>query len=172
MIPRPQGLCPMCKDGKKKTLINGVCTIHYWASKRQPLYKKKGSGIIVQDQDAISSPPPSELYQWYLDKIPCLAGKCMECGARIDKWIHLVAMSAIAHILPKDDFESIQCHDLAWLELGPSCGCHSRYDKSWHSASKMKVWPLVLERVQVLSPLIQPQERKKIPAILLPYMPA
>lgn len=79
--------------------------------------------------------------------------------------------SCQAHILPKRHFKSIETNPLNILVLGSGisgmCFCHDDYDHSWDKASKMRVWPIVVERFKLLSPLIAPEEYKFIPEILL-----
>jgi hypothetical protein len=98
--------------------------------------------------------------------------KCEECGKPIPRWIKLVWHSAQAHILPKSIFEDVMDAIENHMTLGPGCGCHSRFDKSWESASKMKIFPEAWRRVQLILPLIKTKEQlDKIPEIFLKPLP-
>lgn len=103
---------------------------------------------------------------------------CQECGAWIPEKIRQVGKKftlsgyrcATAHVLPKKEeygFPSI-AHVLDnRIFLGAGCGCHSKYDRSWEDAASMKIWPIALEKIKKLIPLIDPKERKNIPDIIL-----
>lgn len=100
-------------------------------------------------------------------KVISLKPYCMECGKVISQPFY---RAATAHILPKRKeygFPSIACHPDNFLILGASCGCHSRYDRSWEDAAKMKVFPLAIEKFKILYPLIAKSERKNISEVLL-----
>lgn len=164
-LPRRSGVCPLCNDGVNKPLIDGVCQVHYWGSRKTPLQRRRPERSTV--------PPwsvhiPSPKLRWYDDQVRLLTGHCLECGEPIHTFIREVAIGAVSHILPKNIFKSVQFHPLNWLELGPSCGCHTRWGKSWDSAAKMKVFPQALERFRQFEMDIIPKERSKIPAIFIP----
>lgn len=163
-LPRPQGICPLCSDGKKKTLINGICQVHYWRSRTQLLQRRRP---VRQVPQSWSIHIPSTKLRWYDEQVRLLTGYCLECGEPIHTFIRAVAFSAVSHILPKNIFKSVQFHPLNWLELGASCGCHGRWGKSWESASKMKVFPQALERFNQFEPDIAAKERSKIPEIFI-----
>ena len=103
---------------------------------------------------------------------------CQECGAWIPEKIKQIGKKftlsgyrcATAHVLPKKEeygFPSI-AHVLEnKIFLGAGCGCHSKYDRSWEDAATMKIWPIALEKIKKLIPLIDPKERKNIPDIIL-----
>ena len=103
---------------------------------------------------------------------------CQECGAWIPEKIKQIGKKftlngyrcATAHVLPKKEeygFPSI-AHVLDnRIFLGAGCGCHAKYDRSWEDAATMKIWPIALEKIKKLIPLIDPKERKNIPDIIL-----
>jgi hypothetical protein len=111
----------------------------------------------------------AELESWF-EKVMKLIEKnpyCWECKKFISKSYY---RAACAHILPKRKnfgFPSVATHDLNFLILGAGCGCHSKYDNSWDDASKMKVWPIAVERFKLIYPNINPSEHKYLPDILL-----
>lgn len=104
--------------------------------------------------------------------------KCDECGAPIPEKIKLFGKNftisgyraATAHCLPKRKeygFPSVAHLLDNRIFLGAGCGCHSRYDRSWEDAASMKIWPIALEKIKKIVPLIDPKERKNIPDIIL-----
>lgn len=99
--------------------------------------------------------------------------ECANCGAFAPeiKYPHHVWKSAQAHIFPKRHFKSIATNPLNILVMFPSysgiCDCHTQYDSSWLNASKMRVWPIVVDRFRLLYPLIAAEEHQYIPEILL-----
>src|SRR6185503_7168961 len=106
MISRPLGLCPICNDGKQKILINKVCQYHYWAAARQ---RSKPITRSVPLHKASSPAKAPELW-WYEDKLKMMTGNCWECKTHIPLYIRHVAISAVAHIFPKEIFPSIKFH--------------------------------------------------------------
>lgn len=156
------GICPKCDDEVKKPLISGLCQRHYWEGRSKAKEKKaKKSHIELLETAFGTNSPQSELILWYSARIMERTGFCMECGERIPL---AYAHASIAHILPKSLFPSVSTHPLNGMELGAGCGCHSRWDKSWESAQKMKVYPLAKERFKQFEHLIiSSEERRRIP---------
>lgn len=91
---------------------------------------------------------------------------CWNCGEKIPK---AFARAATAHVLPKrnNQFPSVKTHPENYLILGAGCGCHNRYDRSWEDAAQMKVWPLAVEKFNIIYPFIAAKEKKNIPEELL-----
>lgn len=119
-----------------------------------------------------------QLYWMLAKKELAIHPYCQECNAPIPEKIKLIGKKftldgyrcATAHVLPKRKeygFPSVASNPINRLFLGPVCGCHNKYDKSWEDAAQMKVWPLAVEIFKKLYPLIHPSERKNIPDILL-----
>jgi hypothetical protein len=100
-------------------------------------------------------------------------GRCENCNEPIEIFPDLKLRAAQAHILPKAIFTDV-CDDLDnHMTLGPTCGCHSRWDKSWESASRMPVFERAWHRVQkFLHKITEPNQRKKIPEIFLKPLPS
>lgn len=78
--------------------------------------------------------------------------------------------NASAHILPKRDeygFPSVATHPENFMgALGTTCGCHYKYDRSWDDASKMKVWPIAIDKIKKMLPFIAASEIKNLPDII------
>ncbi len=103
---------------------------------------------------------------------------CIECGTFIPEKIKIIGKNysmdgyrcATAHVLPKKKeygFPSVAANSINRLFLGAGCGCHNKYDSSWDNASKMKVFPLAIEKFIMLYPLIDEKEHKNIPNVFL-----
>ena len=109
-----------------------------------------------------------ELELWY-DNIAKIIDKnpyCWNCGAFIPKSFY---RAATAHVIPKRrvyGFPSVKTHESNYLILGAGCGCHGKYDTCWEYASKMKIWPIAVERFKAIYPFIYKGELKNIPELL------
>lgn len=107
---------------------------------------------------------------------------CTNCGMEAP-WLKnpqyfILWRACQAHILPKREvhkggFPSLRCNPDNHIVLFPSwggwlCGCHTTYDGSWEAASKMNIWPMVVEIFKdKLYPLIPEHEKKNIPDLLI-----
>lgn len=118
----------------------------------------------------------TELQQWYANIMATEKPVCWETGDKIntdekkvknkpDGW-----HGSIAHILPKKIFPSVATHPLNYTILKMWGGTHAKYDLSWESASKMKVWPRVVERFLKIYPSIADNEKKYLPDVLLIHL--
>lgn len=107
------------------------------------------------------------LQRWYKDRIKEATGRCVECNKPINYRNQDDAFGSQAHLLPKSLFPSVATHPENCMELGRWC-CHGQYDSSWRNASRMKIWPHARDVIwDVLIPLLTPQEKSKLPDIIL-----
>lgn len=163
MLKLKSGLCPLCDDNVAKSIIAGLCAMHYWAGRRAstkaPSRERAYQTYIREGQDERKI----EQEVWYDQRIKTMSSWCWECGSRIVTSNRKIAKAAIAHIFDKDFFVSIAIHDLNYMVLGSACGCHNRWDNNWAGAIKMKVFPIALERFIILEPLIALSEKRGIP---------
>jgi hypothetical protein len=169
-LPKPllrlkHGYCPICNDGQEKEMISGVCRYHYWAKLRQNTTLPAKNGGPYRDISRQNEEDPA-LERWYRDIVQLHKGSphCWNCGHLVAVWNYTFAKAAVAHILPKKTFLSINTHPLNYLFLGADC-CHNLWDRSWSSASEMKIFPVALERYRQFAPAIALAERKEIPEI-------
>ena len=107
-----------------------------------------------------------DVVAWYEKKVNECDWMCSECGKSCYSGNKEYRFAAQAHILPKSLFPSIATHDQNYMCLGPSCGCHGKYDSNWDNASKMKVWPEALATMFVLIPLLPQAEYRRLPDIV------
>lgn len=107
---------------------------------------------------------------------------CSNCGAEAT-WLLLPKYFILwracqAHILPKREvskggFPSLKTNPDNHIVLFPSwggwlCGCHTSYDGSWMTASKMNIWPTVVDIFKTkLYPIIPDHEKRNIPELLM-----
>lgn len=149
------GLCPLCNDSRLRRLTEGFCSFHFMQNIQVP------TGAITINNAA------EKLDTWYRQHVRLLTGRCWECGAIIVTSNYRIAKAAVAHVLPKEFFSSVETHPANYLELGAACGCHRKYDKSWNSAQQMKVFPLALLAFRQFQDAIAAAERRRIPACFL-----
>ena len=58
-------------------------------------------------------------------------------------------------------------HPKNYMILNMWGGAHGQYDSSWKNAMEMKVWPIAVEVIKILYPLLTPKEKKKLPDIVV-----
>ena len=122
----------------------------------------------------------TELQEWFTRIMKAEKPVCWETGQSIDtrksandpdgkpvKNFVNEFHGSIAHILPKKIFKSIKTHPKNYLILKMWGGIHARYDLSWDSASKMKVWPVAVKRFIEMYDDIADSEKKYLPDVLL-----
>lgn len=163
------GKCIECETyDNKRTLevpiIAGRCQYHYKVFRKKVCLERKKNRVKIKELIDTDSEPEIKLSLWYRDRMNEFTGICQECGEKIPKYLR---HASVAHVLPKSLFPSIAVHPENCNELGPSCGCHSKYDLSWMSASKMKIFLTAIEKFKILEPFIALQEKRKIPEIFL-----
>lgn len=179
---------------KKVQVIAGRCGFHYKVHRakeclarngtrmlQKPAIKRKNTyrNIVKQQEPEIScnntqntaiitQSKSQTLVSWYEDRLNEFKGVCAECGERIDQ---RYCYASVAHVLPKKKgfggFPSVAKHPENAIELGAGCGCHRKYDKSWLSASKMKVFELAKTKFKIMEPFIADEEKSRIPEVFL-----
>lgn len=157
-IKPKKGICLDC--GKPAFLTAKRC---------QYCYKRHRGRISIENQKETNPDDNSQTTkrkEWFMARVAEMNGNCAECGAPINKNIFKYAICAVAHILPKSVFDSVQYHPLNWMELGATCGCHSK-SETWSNAVHMKIWPEMVRRFSIFYPFIAKEEQKHIPEILL-----
>lgn len=185
-IDTKYGLCVDCADGIEKPIIAGRCKFYHYSIYRKKLMLEKQkekakvrsliqqpkNRAILAEKGIIQS---DDLELWFLHRMNTLEPICANCGNRgnflLDVKYKKLWRSCQAHLFPKRHFKSIKSHPLNGLVLGTGfsglCNCHDTYDSSWDAASKMHIWPEVVNRFKILYPLINTSEHKFIPQILL-----
>lgn len=111
-----------------------------------------------------------ELWDWFKERRKEMKGKCSHCGNPSSKKDDDKFHFSIAHILPKSLFPSIATHPDNWIELcfwGNSC--HTNFDNSTIDLIDMNCFDEIIEKFIRLYPNIIPEERRRIPQILIEY---
>lgn len=88
--------------------------------------------------------------------------KCENCNASVK-----CGRTANAHILPKAIFKSVSTNIHNHLYL--CFYCHSQFDKSWETATKMNVFSLAIERFNKFKDEITETERNELEYFILEY---
>lgn len=107
----------------------------------------------------MSKETKSEFYERHMDI--CKGKKCENCGRKL-----YGSHSEVAHIFEKSSFPEIALEDDNILYLcsnfiyGDS-GCHDEFDSSLYNLPEMEVWEKVLDRFELLKPLIVKIRHKK-----------
>lgn len=114
----------------------------------------------------------SEIWDWFLDRREDLTGTCKNCGKpsskNSDKYFHW----SVCHIFDKKNFPSIATHPLNFIELcalGDNC-CHGQMDNKQLDLIDMNCFSEIIDKAVALYPFIAPNERRKIPPVLLEYI--
>jgi len=125
--------------------------------------------IIKYRNDTIEG-SKEELWDWFKERRKEMKGKCSNCGNPSSKKDDDKFHFSIAHILPKSLFPSIATHPDNWIELcfwGNSC--HTNFDNSAIDLIDMNCFDEIIEKFIRLYPSIIPEERRRIPQILIEY---
>lgn len=104
------------------------------------------------------------LKEWYNNKIETCTWICEETGENCYSSDYGYQLSCQAHILPKEYFISVATHEMNHMCLSATNGSHKKYDKTWASARRMKVWPKANKIIlEVLIPLLTNEEYRRLP---------
>lgn len=141
----------LCRKRKKDLVCLACCKIEDVAKQTAKANLKQRvrsiGNKLIQEGNYSDNKKFNDLQQWFSDRKRDIAknSRCWECGAYIPNPYY---RHASAHIFPKSIFVSISTHPLNFLVLGASCGCHSKFDSSVETASKMKVWTEACRRFE------------------------
>ena len=110
-------------------------------------------------------------WEWFLQRRKELTGKCSHCNGRTtindDEKFHF----CIAHILPKAYFPSVSCHPLNYIELCSfGNNCHGNYDNRILDLIDMNCFSTIVDRFVAMYPMIDKNERRRIPNVLMQYI--
>ena len=113
----------------------------------------------------------AELTRWFEERRKEMVGRCANCGGDTKKYDDKYYRYSIAHLLPKAYVKSVKTHPCNWLEL---CyfgnGCHPQYDEHKLDLIDMACFDQVITKIVKIYPFIAPEEKRRIPAILLEYI--
>lgn len=143
---------------------NEYCLLHAKAAGKKPEKVKKVTPIKkVSDKQKerikADKPRKDALSKFFAQMILAMPKNCMECGKSLKPSMIINERTIIAHILEKRHFKSIEVDKDNVLYLCQLC--HGTYDN--FNPTKMKVFKLAKQRVQLLMPKIKEDEKRFIP---------
>jgi len=137
---------------------------------KQKVYRpiaKKSAKRIEQEKNYTDK----GLWDWFLEGRKEMTGICAHCGGKSMKDDNDKFHFSIAHILPKNIFDSVKTHPLNFIELCHyNKSCHTNYDNNALDLIDLNCLDNVIKRVAEMYPLIAKKERRRIPQILLDYI--
>ncbi len=139
--------------------------------KKYVIPKKSKKKLKQEAEEKISKKDASaEKERWFQDRRNEMCGFCKNCGKPSFKKSNEYFRFSIAHILAKRKsmFPSVATHIDNWVEL---CGdCHHNLDACMINLSDLSCWDEVVVKFQKIYPFIAPEEKKRIPDVLLQYL--
>jgi hypothetical protein len=142
LLPKPKKTYTIPKKSKKKLALEG-------------LEKEERKG------------EDTELQKWYANIMQHEMPICWETREKIDIRDKKGWHGSIAHVLPKEHFDSVKTHQMNYMILKMWGGTHGQYDSGWENASKMKVWKYACGIFNILYPLLTAEEKRKLPDVIL-----
>lgn len=120
--------------------------------------------------------PNTPMGRWFLSQRPKMKGICQHCGGKtmaVDKEADTKFHWSLAHLFPKNHFESIKTHEENVIELcyySPSC--HTNYDNLMIPITQLNCFDEVVRKFVILYPLMTREEKRRVPPVLLTYLDA
>lgn len=138
-------------------------------AKKNKNARNRVSNLLNQHKLPVSG---AELKRWFADRRKEMTGRCDNCQYPTCKNDDDKFHYSIAHILPKAYFKSVATHPFNYLEL---CfwglnSCHTQMDNKMIDLTEMACWDKIVTRFVAMYPDIAPEERRRIPQILLQYV--
>jgi hypothetical protein len=128
--------------------------------------------VSENKKEEISVSGGSELDRWFADRRKEMIGFCANCGKKSEKHSDKYFKFSIAHILPKAYFKSVATRPDNWIELcfwGDN-SCHTQMDNKMLDLVEMSCWNEIVIKFQKIYPHIAPNEKRRIPDVLLQYL--
>lgn len=150
-----------CLDCDRPAVIAKRCRACYWK------YRAKVNS--TKSKTAQKKVASMEIRSFFAGMDKIMPARCEECDVRLPMMPVWIRRATMAHILPKRKdygFPSVATNRLNIIFLCPDC--HSDYDnRGKEHATKMKVFPLMRQRVQEMLPLLTDEECNRVPEIFL-----
>jgi hypothetical protein len=146
---------------------NGVLPPLPTKKEKKPL-RGKSLKLIEKEKKELEEKGDIGLDKWFEERRKEMSGVCANCGSKTGKHDDKFYRHSVAHILAKrkNMFPSVALNSLNWVELcfwGNSC--HSKFDSSFEKAATMRIWPYVIKQINILYPLLTPEEKARIRGI-------
>lgn len=138
---------------------------------KKQIAKKSAKKLAQEAEEKKGKKDPSaDKERWFQDRRKEMIGKCSHCQKPSCKNSHEYFRYSIAHILAKRKsmFPSVATHPENWIELCQNC--HQDLDNCMIDLTQLACWNEVVVKFQKIYPSIAPEERKRIPDILLQYI--
>jgi len=146
--------------------------------KQQKVYRIKSISdkrkkLLEANKGVNVSRGANELERWFNDRRKEMTGTCAHCGGRSCKDSDQYFKFSICHILPKAYFPSIATNEFNFIEL---CfwknNCHGNMDNKILDLIDMNCWDEIVTKFCLMYPNIAPNERRRIPSVLMQYVEA
>lgn len=130
-------------------------------SRIKPMSDKKRAQLAEEKQARGGDKTESRKEAWFRARRKEMLAVCQcGCGNKSQKKDNLNFRSSICHIFPQRLFQSIQFHELNWVERAYWGGCHANMDnKSMDLWPPMADWEDIQEKFRILAPLVTAEER-------------
>lgn len=194
------GVCSTCGGEEqdvvkvKKDLFCLACRNNQKALEQMERVKRRNSArcaaqkvnkLILDNPDVKAPKEYAEMDRWFKERRKEMTGACQHCGGKtqmdIDVMVKFVKgigkivspnyKYSVAHLLPKSVFKSVATHPDNWIELchfGKSC--HKNFDDHYLDLMELNCFDTVIEKFVRMYPSIAPEEKRRIPQVLLQYI--
>lgn len=117
---------------------------------------------VISNKPKVLNTDKQKLNEFYSQIALRMPYECENCGQKLQAFNKFAKRSCSAHIFPKSSFPSIAMNEDNILFMGAvmlgGCGCHNSWDSSAYLRSKMKIYPIALERFKKLKEYLTPKE--------------
>lgn len=173
MIPKTKhGNCDFCHNKNTNVIKRGKYYYCLTCARKESVKKQVDKAKHKEKSTTRSVSSNAELNRWFEQRHKEMKGRCSHCGGKTQKNQPNYKCS-IAHILPKAYFKSVATHESNWIELcfyGKSC--HSNLDSGMIDLIELNCWDEVVTKFVKMYPDIAPEEKRRIPEVLLQYIEA
>lgn len=129
----------------------------YYPSDLRPLNRNKVSSISNKPKPLTEkAKSDTQAMNEFFDSL-VVPFNCQCCNKPLYAFSKVAKRSVSAHILPKANFESIKTNPNNIIFMGADyigcpCSCHDRFDMNVDIRKSMPIYPLALERFELLKP--------------------
>ena len=137
---------------------------------KKPIKKvsdKKAAEMKSEKESRIGG--ETDLVRWFKMQMKIMPEVCEETGLRIETKIYQYAIMSICHILPKSKVKSVALHPLNRMFFIPDF--HTKFDAmSWDEKEKLGCWPVIKERLIMMSPDLSQEDLRYLPDSVRNYI--
>lgn len=134
-----------------------------------PAISEKRKVKIQQQKEANTD---DGLWKWFEERRTEMKGVCANCGKPTCKNDDEKFHFSIAHLLPKNFFDSVKTNPNNWIELcfWGEKSCHTNFDQKMLDLIDMNCFSTIVDRFVAMYPMIDKNERRRIPNVLMQYI--